>query len=447
MIIHQFYDKFLAHASYVIVSEQEAVVIDPSRNPEPYYDFVRSHGAQIKAVIETHPHADFISSHLEISCTTGAPVYASKLISPEYNFIPFDEGNSFAIGKLTLHALNTPGHSPDSICIVLRDEHGITKAVFTGDTLFIGDVGRPDLRESAGALTQKREELARAMYHSLRDKLMKLPEDTLVYPAHGAGSLCGKSLSSDTFGTIGQEMKSNYALQPMLEKQFVSLLLEDQPFIPMYFAHAVDMNKRGAPSFRDSIAGIRRLSPDATLKADVLVIDSRPQEQFKAGHLPGAINNAAASKFETWLGSIVAPGEPFYLVAETMETGEKLLERIASIGYESQVEGLLTCPEKGLVSSHLTDVDQFRSNQNSYTIVDIRNNPEVKAGKIFPGSIHIPLYELRQRAGEIPEDKPVIVHCAGGYRSAAGSSILESLIDAPVYDLGSAITTFKTVTV
>lgn len=257
MEIIQFEDKNLAHYSYAVISNKEIALIDPARNPQPYYDLAIQHDAKIIAVIETHPHADFVSSHLEIHESTGAIIYVSKLLGAEYDHRAFDENDEISLGNITLKALNTPGHSPDSICIIAINENGKEQAVFTGDTLFIGDCGRPDLRETAGAITTAREELARQMYHSLRDKLMNLGDDVLVYPAHGAGSLCGKGLSAKNSSTIGFEKAYNWCLQKLTEEEFVKELLTDQPFVPKYFTYNVALNKKGAGSFSSGIAAIK----------------------------------------------------------------------------------------------------------------------------------------------------------------------------------------------
>lgn len=442
MLIKQFYNDFLAHASYAILSEGEIALVDPGRDPRPYYEFATEHGATIKAVIETHPHADFVSSHLEISKATGAQIYESKLVQPDFNFTAFDDGDVLNIGKVTLHSINTPGHSPDSISIVLKNEEGKEYAVFTGDTLFIGDVGRPDLRETAGSLTAKREELAKAMYHSLRNKLMKLPAETIVFPAHGAGTLCGKNLSKDRQSTIGRELATNYALQEMTETRFVEVLLEDQPFVPKYFGFDVDINKSGAGNFKEGIANIAELSP-ADIKEGFVVVDSRNEKLFAASHLPNSINIAKATKFETWLGAIVGPEEKFYLITETAQDRTELLERIASVGYEGNVLGTIVTTSIGTLKSDHFDLHHFENHQNDYTIVDIRNTNEVKSGKIFEQAITIPLPELRERVNEIPSGKPVVVHCAGGYRSIAGVSIVkDALKSIAVYDMGAAIKDF-----
>ncbi len=443
MIIHQFYDKGLAHASYGIISQGKMAIVDPARDPQPYYDLATEHGAQIVAVIETHPHADFVSSHLEIHQKTKASIYVSKLVGASYKHCGFDDGDSIELGDLTLKAINTPGHSPDSICIIVEDEFNMQKAIFTGDTLFVGDVGRPDLRENVGNITAKKEELARQMYHSTREKLMTLPEDVIVYPAHGPGSLCGKNMSPDLHSTIGRELRENYALQLMSELTFVKTLTEDQPFIPRYFGYDVDLNKQGAKTLEESISLVPVLDRNTPLQSGVTVIDTRPKDQFKQGHIKGAINLQDGEKFETWLGSIINPDELFYLVGESQTILQNLIKKAAKIGYEQNIKGVLLNPESNLQASAQPDLNYFERHPEDYTIIDIRNSAEVKDKPIFVTVINIPLPELRERISEIPTDKPIMVHCAAGYRSAAGASIIAAQIDAvPVYDLGEAIGSF-----
>ncbi len=445
MKIEQFEDKGLAHYSYAILSEcaREIVLVDPARDPQPYYDFAQQHDAKIVAVLETHPHADFVSSHLEIAQQTGAVIRVSKLLGAEYDHEAFDEGDSFTVGKLTFRALNTPGHSPDSVSTVLSRE-GKDVAVFTGDTLLIGDVGRPDLREKAGNMTAKREELAKQMYHSTREKLMPLADDVLVYPAHGAGSLCSKATNSANSSTIGAEKAGNYALRPQSEEDFVKELLADQPFIPKYFGYDVDLNKAGAPDFAPSIAKVPRLAADAKLEAGVVVVDTRPEAEFKKGHAAGAINIQQGGKFETWLGSIVGPEESFYLLAADEATLTDLIQKTAKIGYEPLIKGALVGTPSTKETMPEIDVEAFRQHPENYTIVDIRNASEVKAEPLFAGAINLPLPELRERVGEIPAGKPVVVHCAGGYRSAAGSSIVApALPNTTVLDLSEAVKDFQ----
>jgi len=416
------------------------IVIDPARDPQPYYDFAAQHDADIVGVIETHPHADFVSSHLEIHQTTGAVIYSSKLTGAEYPHESFDDGDVIKLNDIKLKAINTPGHSPDSICILVEDEEGKEQAIFTGDTLFVGDVGRPDLRENVGNITAKKEELARAMYHSTREKLMKLPHSVKVYPAHGPGSLCGKNMSPDLESTIGRELRENYALQLMAEPEFVKAITADQPFIPKYFGSDVELNKKGAPGFSASIDHILRSKGNVLLEKDAAVIDTRSNDEFKKGHEKGAINLQNGGKFETWLGSIVGPNERFYLVATTEEELEKVIAKAAKIGYERNLAAGIWGPQYAELPERNFNLPRFATNPKRYTVVDVRNPNETEGGLMFDGAIVIPLPELRERVGEIPEDKPIVVHCAAGYRSAAAASIIANKILAvPVLDLSEAV--------
>lgn len=445
MDIHQFYDEGLAHASYAILNDGQIALIDPARDPQPYLDFAERHDAQITAVIETHPHADFVSSHLELHQITGATLYTSGLVGAAYPHQPFDEGDRLTLGNVRLEAINTPGHSPDSICILLFDQHGKPHAVFTGDTLFVGDVGRPDLRERVGSITGKAAALARQLYSSTREKLMRLPANVVVYPAHGPGSLCGKNMGDARYSTIGDEISSNYALQPMDEDAFVALIMEQQPFIPRYFEYDVMLNKAGAPAFRASIDAIPARTDLPLSNADALIIDGRPQAMFQSGHLPGAINIPDGLRFETWLGSVVDPEEAFYLLAEDDQQLQVLIAKVAKIGYEQQVVGM-TVSAGGPVQAAPFDEGHFTKNQGDYTIVDIRNIEEVAARPIFSGAVPIPLPELRVHAPELPADKPIVVHCAGGYRSAIGASIIAAALPhATVIDMGARIHDFNPV--
>lgn len=444
MQIKQWEDKNLAQFSYGILSdcEKKMVLIDPSRNPQPYLDWAEENDASIIGIIETHPHADFTSSHLELQQLTGATIYAHSLVGASYPHQSFDENNTIEFGKLKLIALHTPGHSPDSISILL-EHNGKQQAVFTGDTLFIGDCGRPDLREGAGNIQAKREDLARQMYYSLRNKLMKLNDDVLVYPAHGAGTLCGKSLSAANSSTIGEEKLTNWSLQEATEEEFVKNLLADQPFIPRYFPYDVELNRKGLPVLKESISRIK-INDDARQPGpSIWIVDGRNKKTFKRGHLPRSINLMEEGKFETWLGSIIKPGEPFYLAGENRKQLERLIERAAAIGYEPQIKEAFvinTAP----VTDDILDLEKFRNNQDNYTIIDVRDTPEVKHGKPFKNSLSIPLPEVREKIDQIPVSKPIVVHCAGGYRSAAASSIIKSLLNgkATVYDLSENIGQF-----
>ena len=440
MEIKQFQDKPLAHYSYAILSDKKIALVDPSRDPKPYYKFAEDNDAQIIAVFETHPHADFVSSHFQIHKETGATLYVSKLVGADYPHATFDDGDELQMGKVIFSAINTPGHSPDGITIV---------AIFTGDTLFIGDVGRPDLREKAGNMVAKREELAKAMYDTIQNKFNSLPDETVVYPAHGAGSLCGKNMSTDSSSTLGDERRGNWAFKNQTEKEVISHILADQPFIPSYFGFDVDINKTGADNFESSIAKVPlRIGVASVKEKDIIVVDTRNTEDFKKNHLPNSVNIMAQSeddKIETWLGAIIQPQEPYYLVIDKIKNRKNILERIAKIGYEDQIKTVITLSdEESLEQSDKLNLEMFRNNQDQFTILDVRNKSEVNEEKFFKQAINIPLNELRDSMDKIPTDKPVVVHCAGGYRSAAGSSIVSKEIkDTPVYDLGESINEFK----
>ncbi len=443
MEVRQFEDKGLAHYSYAIYSQctDTVALVDPGRDIQPYLDYASEKGARIAHVIETHPHADFVSGHAELRQVTGATLYCSVQQQARYQHQAFDEGDSIEMGKITLRALNTPGHSPDSLSIVLQHE-GKDKAVFTGDTLFIGDCGRPDLREQTADVSAKREELAKAMYHSLRDKLATLDDDVIVYPAHGAGSLCGKALSAAGQSTIAQEKQQNWSMQPMSEDEFVKALTEDQPFVPKYFTYDVSVNRTGAKPLEASLKEIE-ITHDLSGTENTLIVDTRTESEYQAGHLPGSIHIQDGGKFETWLGSVIAPNEPFILVAADEQSLVSALRKAAKIGYEAFLKkGLIlsTAQEK----KSLMPLEEFKRHPGSYTIIDVRNEPEHKARQIFEGAINIPLHQLRDRIAEVPKDKPIVVHCAGGTRSAAGSSILRKELpeDIDIFDLGSAVKNF-----
>ena len=445
MIIEQFNDEALAHYSYAIVSEGQMAIVDPSRNPMPYYVFAEAHNAKIVAVFETHPHADFISSHLQIHEETTATIFVSKLVGADYDHKSFDEGDSFQLGKVNFSALNTPGHSPDSITVVAKE--GEETALFTGDTLFIGNVGRPDLRENAGNMKAKRIELAKDMYNTMQTKFNDLPDDALVYPAHGAGSLCGKNMSSDSSSTLGNERMGNWAFKEQSEEEFVEEILKDQPFIPSYFGFDVDVNKTGALNVQKAKYNVPIFLNVDEVEEGLMIVDTRGGDDFKKSHLPGSINIMATSpkqKFETWLGAIIQPEEYYYLVVPSVENIDALLERVAKIGYEKQLKAVITLAENLEGYMEFLEVEDFKEHPSEYTIVDIRNASEVAEGKFFERAIPIPLNELRNRTDEIPTDKPIVVHCAGGYRSAAGSSIIDKQLSlATVFDLSDAVKDFK----
>ncbi|MBW8683392.1 MBL fold metallo-hydrolase [Chitinophaga rhizophila] len=444
MKVKQFEDKPLSQYSYSILHEEAAtiILIDPARDPQPYLDYAAANNATITGIIETHPHADFISSHVELHELTGAPIYCSALSKASYTHQAFDDGQTIDLSGIILTAINTPGHSPDSISILLNNE-GKDYAVFTGDTLFIGDCGRPDLRENGAQEQGLKETLAAQMYHSLRDKLLLMEDHVIVYPAHGAGTLCGKDLRDASQSTIGEEKQSNWSLQPMEKTAFIDKLLKDQPFVPQYFPYDVAVNLKGAPALKASLSAIGVITPPADFIPDEIVIDTRDAASFREGHLPGSFNIMLQGKFETWLGAILPPEEPFYLLAGTSDKLHEAMERAASIGYEAFIKaGLVT--QTGSEQQTPFDPLYFRDHLNEFTIIDVRNTPEVDKHRIFDHAINIPLHELRFRLKEIPLDKPIAVHCAGGYRSAAASSILEAALpdNLAIMDIGEHIRQF-----
>ncbi|GGB02777.1 MBL fold metallo-hydrolase [Puia dinghuensis] len=452
MKIRQFEDKHLSHFSYAVLSESanEMILIDPARDTKPYREFSAETGAAITGVIETHPHADFVSSHLALHQQLGATIYSSKLIKAGYPRQTFDDGDVIELGEVRFLAINTPGHSPDSISVLVSAD-GVQRAIFTGDTLFAGDVGRPDLRESNGSRETERHTLARQLFHSLRENLANVRDEVIVYPAHGAGTLCGKHLSEATSSTMYDQRQYNWAFQVKTEAAFVKELLQEQPFIPAYFPYNVSMNQQGAPAPVYPALGVKEID------AGLWTIDVRDGKSYKAGHLPHSINIMEGNSFETWLGSLIRPEERFYLTAGDEKTLQRMLARTAAIGYENKVAGAFVMGADAGVAGDAAalegagefvadqlDVEWFREHFYDYTIVDVRNASEVKDRPIFDHSLSIPLFELQQRAGEIPVDRPIVVHCAGGYRSAAGSSLLQSLLRGKqrVLDLGEAVKTF-----
>ncbi|HLU93860.1 MAG TPA: MBL fold metallo-hydrolase [Membranihabitans sp.] len=446
MIIEQIHDKPLAQVSYAVWSKNEIFLVDPGRDPKPYLDFARSHGGKIVAVLETHPHADFASSHKEFMDLHGATIYINPRVGVSYDYKPLDHDDTLLIGDVTVRTLFTPGHSPDHNSYLLIDKEGQQKAVFTGDALFIGDVGRPDLREGAGNIQISRQELAGMMFQTIQDVFSQLDDEVVVYPAHGAGSLCGRQMSEELSGTIGDQKNTNWAFQIKDKNRFIQEFLQGQPFIPKYFPHSVEINRRGLPPFEQSVESVPRIDPGDGLTEGVPVVDTRDTSLFNSDHLPDSINiqGGEGDKFETWLGSIITPGMPFYLTAETEVELTEAIRRTARIGYESYIKGAFVAPETLAATRPDIPINDFKLHPERYTIVDIRNESEVDSEPIFDASLNIPLPELQGRIHEIPVNKPIVIHCAGGYRSAIGSSLVENEIGdwTPVYDLGDRINDF-----
>lgn len=449
MRIEQYEDKNLSHYSYLIEDNGEMIIIDPSRNPLPYLDAARSFEAQIKGIILTHRHADFVSSHVELQQLTGATIYIhNNFNDPQFSHQKVEDGTKLEVGVLDLEILYTPGHTPDSICILLSEESDNKPvALFTGDTLFIGDCGRPDLffAQQDSSTTDDERNLAEQLYHSL-EKIKQFGDDVYIYPAHGAGSLCGTKIADDDRSTIGEEKITNWSLRPQTVDTFVTQLLEDLPYVPLYFGHAQQLNSKGAPNFQESIDKVTFLrdinSEDdlALLNNTYVIVDCRDADDFKRARLSNSINIPNGKLFETWLGSIIAPGQRFYLAGNDADILLDLIERSAKIGYEMFIENILLL-DYGVIASPKLRLESVLSNPDDYTILDVRHPQEIRESKTIPQAVNIPLQELQNRLNEVPTEKPIVVHCAGGYRSAIASSILEKYFkeEQIVLDMGSNI--------
>lgn len=441
-IIYQFFDSGLAHFSYAVLVDEKIILIDPARDARSYYTFAKEHGATIIGVIETHPHADFVSSHLEIANHTKARIFISKLQKASFDFEPFDTGDIIRLSPtIRIKAISTPGHSPDSISVVLEKDKE-PYAVFTGDSLLFGSVGRPDLRTYSGEFTTQREQLAKQQFHTIHDIFASFPDKTLVYPAHGAGSHCGNAIRNVKESTIGEEKRTNPAFTWHDEDEFVRQLLLDQPDIPQYFPYDVELNKVGVKDLHKALSAVPILD-DNYSEAGALFVDTRLSSAFRIGHSPGALNIPDADKFETWLGTLIAPRRGFYIVVSDISKIKPILLKTAKIGYEAFVKGVFVYNQIGAdLGIEDFDPDLLKVNQDGYTIIDVRTEKEAK-DKYFNGAINIPLSELTERVQEIPEGKTVLVHCASGYRSGiAASLILRLRPELHIMDISNAITKF-----
>ena len=460
MIVKQFYLNCLAHASYLIGDEQTgtAAVVDPQRDVDGYLAFASEHGLRIAHVFLTHFHADFIAGHLELRDRTGAAIYLGAAAKAEYAFRPLKDGDSVEFGRVRLTALETPGHTPESISILVYDlaESATTpQAVLTGDTLFVGDVGRPDLR---AALGWSATDLGALLYSSLRDKLLPLPDTSLVYPAHGAGSLCGKAISQETVSTIGEQRRSNYALQPMSQAAFIDLVTADQPDAPPYFTYDAVLNSRERPTLDQALAReLRPLSIDALLEAQargVQLLDTRDPAEFAAAHLAGSVNIGLIGQYATWAGTVLTHDEPIAIVADPGAETESAL-RLGRIGFDQVIgyldgglasaNGVSPLPIR-IVATERVGADVAAARLASATppvVVDVRAASE-RAQKRIEGSLHIPLNRLTDRLSEIPVGQPVLVHCAGGYRSSIAASLLQRHGITHVSELAGGIAAWET---
>ena len=433
----QYYLDCLSHASYLVADEdsKRAVVVDPQRDVAEYVADAEKLGVTIELVIETHFHADFLSGHLELADATGATIVYSSVAKPEFDYLPVEDGQRYALGGpdgVTLEFRHTPGHTPESMSVVVYEHAGdsVPYGVLTGDTLFIGDVGRPDLLASIGF---SREELADMLYDSLHDKLMPLPDATRVYPAHGAGSACGKNLSTELWSTMGDQKQWNYALRAGDKASFMAMVTEGQPPAPGYFVYDAILNRKDRALLDETATPTAMTYPQVleAVAGGALLVDGRSPEEFAQGHLRGAINIGLDGRYAEFAGSVVKPDVDIVLVTDP---GQELegKNRLARIGFD-RVIGYLAEPEKAMLdhpdqvqsASRLTAhmFGERAREVGDLQIVDVRNPGEAAAGMI-PGAVNIPVGQLPDRVGELDPDAPTVVYCAGGYRSSVAASLL-----------------------
>jgi hydroxyacylglutathione hydrolase len=438
MILKQYYLNCLAHASYLIGDEATgtAALVDPQRDIDRYLADAAEYGLQIRHVFLTHFHADFIAGHLEVRDSTGATIHLGSKAKAEYAFTPMGDGESLEFGRVRMTVLETPGHTIESISILVFDlDRDATRpqAILTGDTLFIGDVGRPDLRASLG---WSADDLGRHLYRSLRDKVLLLPDETLVYPAHGAGSLCGKQLSKETVSTLGEQRRTNYALQPMSEPEFVALVTADQPDAPSYFTYDAVLNTKERRTLETMIEDqLKPLDIDLVLalqSTGAQILDVRDAAEYARAHLIGSLNIGLNGSYATWAGTILDKDKPIVIVAEPDREAEAAM-RLGRIGFDSLVgflRGGIAALESrkelltGTDRRNPAEVQALLASSSPPLVLDVRNPKEV-AEKRLEGSVNIPLNHLRERLDELPKGRTVMVHCAGGYRSSIAAGLLQ----------------------
>lgn len=435
MFIKQLYTGCLSEAAYYVESEGQAAVIDPLRDVDGYLQLANERNATIKYIFETHFHADFVSGHLDLSKATGAPIVYGPDTDTQFPIHLAKDGEIFQLGKLNIEVLHTPGHTLESTCYLLKDEQGKQHALFTGDTLFVGDVGRPDL--SSGNLS--REELADMMYDSLQKKILPLADDVIVYPAHGAGSSCGKNLGPDTYSTIGEQKQTNYALQPQTREEFIKAVTEGLEAPPQYFPINAKINKEGYDSL-DAILeqGLTPLSVEEfrnlSRQQDVITLDTRRSADFTSGFVPGSIGIGLEGRFAEWAGGLLPFDKPIILITEGGKEKETVV-RLARVGF-SKMKGYL----KGGIDAWKktdepldmiidVDADELAMDipfDNNLVVVDVRREAEFADGHVV-GAINIPLNEMTDPGSmaNIQDQHNLYVHCASGYRSIIAASILK----------------------
>lgn len=434
MIIEQLYTGCLSEAAYFIESNGEAAVIDPIRDTEGYLKLAKEHGATIKYIFETHFHADFVSGHLDLSKETGAPIVYGPQTKANFQFQLAKDGEEFKIGNITIQAIHTPGHTLESTCYLLKDEKGKPYCLFTGDTLFVGDVGRPDL--SSGNLSK--EELASIMYDSIQNKLMPLPDDVIVYPAHGQGSSCGKNLGPENFTTIGAQKETNYAMQPQTREEFIKSVTDGLEEAPPYFKINARINQDGYQDLNEvKSKGLTSFTVDqfkSQVANGAVILDTRNAEKFTEGFIPGSVFIGLEGRFAEWAGSLLSFKDPILLVAD-QGTEEEALIRLARVGFEN-VEGFLkggfeAWEQAGEKKDIIINVepDELAMDipfDDRLTVIDVRKFGEFADGHVSE-AINIPLSEMVDIAqiAQLEEDQNIYIHCGSGYRSVIAASLIK----------------------
>jgi hydroxyacylglutathione hydrolase len=425
MNFRQFYLGCLAHASYYIGSGGEAAVIDPQRDVQQYLDEAEASGQRIRYIIETHSHADFVSGHIELAKKTGAKIVYGQLANTQFETLKVKDSDTLNVGDIELKFFETPGHTPESITIAAKNtaEPEQPLKLFTGDTLFCGDVGRPDLIGSKGFTS---EQMAAMLFDSLQEKILPLPDDTEVYPAHGAGSLCGKSLSKDTWSTLGAQKQTNYALQPMSKDEFVKLVSSDQPVVPAYFPKSAERNLQGPAAFED-LPGPEQLSSEDIDNFDGIVLDVRPAAEYGASHIPNAINIGLGGKFATWAGTFITIGTPLAVAAAAKEQVDEAFMRLARVGIETVKGYILMADHSGETKSveQIRPAEVNRESPAKVQFVDVRQPGEFGAGHAA-GTLNLPLNTLTNEIEKLDPSTPTYVICQTGYRSSLATSLLEN---------------------
>jgi glyoxylase-like metal-dependent hydrolase (beta-lactamase superfamily II)/rhodanese-related sulfurtransferase len=437
MKIEQIYTGCLAQGAYYIESESEAVVIDPLREVEPYLQKAEMNGAKIKYVFETHFHADFVSGHVDLSKQAGAPIVYGPNANPTFEAIIAEDGQEFRVGKLTFKVLHTPGHTMESTCYLLKDETGKDVALFSGDTLFIGDVGRPDLAQKAASMTQ--EELAGTLFDSLRNKVMTLADDIIVYPAHGAGSACGKNMSKETSDSLGNQKKTNYALRAnMTREEFIKEVTDGLATPPAYFPLNVMLNKQGYESIAEVMQrGNQALSPEAFETAanetGAVILDTRDPQTFAKGFIPNSINIGIDGNFAPWVGALIPDIKQQILLVTDEGREEEVITRLARVGYDYTIGflkgGFNTWKEAGKEVDQVTSIEATelaeKLKDGKIKVLDVRKPGEYVSEHV-DGALNLPLDNINDHLSQLDKDQPYFVHCAGGYRSMIFNSILKA---------------------